>query len=32
MAIVDDVKQSLRITNTALNTEIQDLIDSAKLI
>lgn len=30
MALIDDVKQSLRITNTALNTEIQDLIDSAK--
>lgn len=30
MALLDDVRQSLRITNTALDTEVQDLIDGAK--
>ena len=31
MAILDDVKTALRISNTAYNTEITDLIDAAKL-
>ena len=30
MALIDDVKQSLRITNIAFNTEISDLILAAK--
>lgn len=30
MALINDVKQTLRITNTAMETEIRDLIDSAK--
>jgi hypothetical protein len=30
MAILDDVKLNLRITNTAYNTEITDLINAAK--
>ena len=28
--LIDDVKLTLRISNTAYDTEIQDLIDSAK--
>lgn len=31
MALLDDVKVVLRITNTAYDTEIQDIIDAAKL-
>jgi uncharacterized phage protein (predicted DNA packaging) len=31
MALLDDVKKALRITNTAYDTEIQDIIDSAKI-
>jgi len=30
MALLDDVKQALRVNNTALNTEVQDIIDGAK--
>ncbi len=30
MALLDDIKQTLRITTTLLDTEIEDLIDSAK--
>lgn len=30
MALLDDVKQALRISNVAYNTEITDLIESAK--
>ena len=30
MALIDDIKISLRITNTAYNTEITDLINAAK--
>jgi hypothetical protein len=30
MALIDDIKQALRITNTALDAEVQDLIDSAE--
>lgn len=28
--LIDDIKKSLRISNTAYDTEIQDLIDAAK--
>lgn len=31
MALLDDVKKALRISNAEYNTEVQDLIDSAKL-
>jgi hypothetical protein len=31
MALLDDVRTSLRITTTTLDTEIQDLIDACKL-
>jgi len=30
MALLDDIKQTLRITTTLLDAEIEDLIDSAK--
>lgn len=30
MALLDDVKQALRINNTAMDTEVLDLIESAK--
>lgn len=30
MALLDDVKQALRVSGAALDTEIQDLIDAAK--
>lgn len=30
MALIDDVRQALRTKTTLLDTEIQDLIDSAK--
>lgn len=30
MALLDDVKQSLRITTTAFDTEVEDLIDECK--
>lgn len=30
MALLDDVKQALRVNNTALNTEVHDIIDGAK--
>lgn len=30
MALIDDVKQTLRIRTTSLDTEVQDLIDAAK--
>lgn len=31
MALIDDIKLSLRIKNTAYDTEIQDLIDACKI-
>lgn len=31
MALLDDVKKALRISNAEYNTEVQDLIDAAKL-
>ena len=31
MALLDDVKMALRVTTTAYDSEINDLIDSAKL-
>lgn len=31
MALLDDVKRELRISNTAFDTEVLDLIESAKL-
>ena len=31
MALIDDIKLSLRIKNTAYDTEIQDLIDACKV-
>jgi hypothetical protein len=30
MALIDDVKQSLRISNNAMDTEVNDLINSAR--
>lgn len=30
MALIDDIKQTLRIHHTALDTEINDIIESAK--
>ena len=30
MALIDDVKKTLRVSNTAHDTEISDLIDAAK--
>ena len=31
MALLDDVKKALRISNAEYNTEVQDLIDASKL-
>ena len=31
MALLDDVKKALRISDAEYNTEVQDLIDSARL-
>lgn len=31
MALLDDLKKALRISNAEYNTEVQDLINSAKL-
>lgn len=31
MALIDDIKLSLRIKNTAYDTEVQDLIDACKV-
>ncbi|WP_313413143.1 phage head-tail connector protein [Sedimentibacter sp.] len=30
MALLDDIKKALRISNTVMDTEVSDLIDSAK--
>ena len=30
MALIDDIKQSLRVSNSAYDSEIQDLIDACK--